>query len=64
MSYYNYHGIAKRLIQHGHLTSYEFVNKWNAISPALVLFFDCHPPMPIREYRWPEYMEFISNLNL
>lgn len=49
--YYNYHAKAKKLISDGHLVKMEIVERWNAISPAL-------EPMPIREYRWDEYMEF------
>lgn len=59
MSYYSYHNKAKQLISEGHLTNWEIVNKWNSISPALVLYFDNHKPMPIREYRWDEYMGMI-----
>ena len=58
MSYYNYHAKAKQLISQGHLVKMEIVKKWNAISPALVLYFDNHKPMPIREYRWDEYLQF------
>lgn len=54
--YYNYHAQAKKLIQTGHLTYYEFMERWNHIAPALVLFFDNHQPMPIREERWSEYL--------
>ncbi|MBO4937304.1 MAG: thermostable hemolysin delta-VPH [Clostridia bacterium] len=59
MFYYNYHGIAKRLIKEGHLLSYSIMPKWNDISPALVLFFDNHNPMPIREYHWEDYLKLI-----
>ena len=58
MGYYNYHAQAKKLISEGHLIKMEIVLKWNSISPALVLFFDNHRPMPIREYRWSEYLQF------
>ena len=56
--YYNYHAKAKQLIREGHLIKSEIVDKWNNISPALVLFFDNHKPMPIRKYRWDDYIEF------
>lgn len=56
--YYNYHATAKKLIDEGHLLKTEIVDRWNKISPALVLYFDNHKPMPIREYRWDEYLEF------
>ena len=55
MGYYSYHAMAKKLIKEGHLVKMEIVEHWNGISPALVLYFDNHRPMPIREYRWDEY---------
>lgn len=55
--YYNYHAKAKQLIADGHLIGEEIVDNWNGISPALVLYFDNHKPMPIREYRWDEYLK-------
>ena len=55
--YYNYHAKAKQLIKEGHLIKQEIVDDWNGIAPALVLFFDNHRPMPIRQYRWDEYIE-------
>lgn len=55
MGYFNYHAKAKRLIEEGHLINYEIVERWNNISPALVLYFDNNRPMPIRDYRWDEY---------
>lgn len=57
--YYNYHACAKQLIADGHLVRFEIVDKWNSISPALVLFFDNHRPMPVREYRWDEYFTIL-----
>lgn len=38
---------------------YEIVDRWNAIAPALVLYFDNHIPMPIREERWSEYLAIL-----
>ena len=40
--------------------NYEIVDKWNNISPALVLYFDNNKPMPIREYRFDEYFKLIN----
>ena len=54
--YFNYHAKAKRLIKDGQLVRYEIVENWNGIKPALVLYFKNEKPMPIREYRWHEYM--------
>ena len=59
--YYNYHGKIKQLIQEGHLIDYQVMPRWNLITPALVLFFDNHKPMPIRKYRWEEYWEILDS---
>lgn len=58
--YYNYHGQIKSLIKDGHLIGFEFVEKYGKISPALVLYFDNHRPMPIREHRFSEYSEILG----
>lgn len=60
MAYFNYHAKAKKLISQGYLIHYEFVDNWNGIKPALVLYFDNANPMPIREYRWHEYLPLIG----
>lgn len=60
MAYFDYHAVAKRLIRTGHFVKREYVGVWNAISPALVLFFDNHVPMPIRKERWEEYERFLT----
>ncbi|MBE5750354.1 MAG: thermostable hemolysin delta-VPH [Clostridiales bacterium] len=61
MPYFNYHATAKTLIKKGKLLGYYFTEKYNAISPALVLLFDdkTHPVMPIREYRFSEYLDIL-----
>ena len=56
VGYYNYHAVARRLIKEGHLVRFVVVGDWNGIKPALVLFFDNHIPMPVRQERWVEYM--------
>ena len=61
MGYFNYHAKAKNLIKSGHLIDYKIVDNWNNISPALVLFFDNNKPMPIRDYRFAEYIELLNN---
>ena len=60
MGYFNYHAKAKKLISDGHLVKFEIVPKWNSISPALVLYFDKNKPMPIREYRFDEYLKLLQ----
>lgn len=58
--YYNYHAIAKRLIREGRLIAFVREERHGRISPAFVLYFDSHPPMPIREERVPEYVALIG----
>lgn len=60
MAYFNYHAKAKNLIAEGHLIKFEIVDNWNGIKPALVLYFDNNKPMPIREYRFDEYLRNLS----
>lgn len=62
--YYNYHAKAKRLIEDGHLIDAKVMEKWNSISPALVLFYDNAPPMPIRKHRWEEYFALFENMEI
>lgn len=66
MSYFNYHAIAKKLIANGKLVRYIFMENYNGISPALVLFFDnqIHPIMPIRENKFEEYTQLIEKYGL
>lgn len=59
-SYFNYHATAKRLIVEGHLSGYEILEEYHGIHPCLLLHFDEHKPMPIREYRWDEYFPMIG----
>lgn len=60
--YYNYHAKIKKLILEGRLIGYEFVDEYNGIKPALVLYFENHRPMPIRDYRWEEYISYLINI--
>ncbi len=62
MSYYNYHATAKRLIREGKLIRWYIADRYRTIAPALVLVFDDirHPIMPIREYRWEEYLPLLQ----
>ncbi len=58
--YFNYHAKAKKMIEDGHLSGYELLENYNNISPCLLLYFDNHRPLPIREHRWDEYMNLIN----
>ena len=61
MPYYNYHAIAKRLINDNHLIAVTVFPEYKNIRPALVLYFDNHRPIPIRDYMWAEYLDKIRN---
>ena len=60
--YYNYHMQIKKRLKQGKLKKFELVEKWNDISPALVLYFDDNKKMPVREEYFNEYLELISTL--
>lgn len=64
MPYFNYHAKAQNLIKSGHLVRFEIMDRWRDIAPAMVLFFDNNRPMPIRSYRFNEYIKLISSLPL
>ncbi|MBO5022531.1 MAG: thermostable hemolysin delta-VPH [Clostridia bacterium] len=63
MMYYNYHAQVKKKLLNGELIGYEFVDEYNGISPALVLYFKNSRPMPIRNHRWEEYLPYIINFD-
>lgn len=58
--YFNYHAKVKKLINEGELLFYSYYKNYNNISPALVLFFKNHKPMPIRSYRFNEYIPLLK----
>lgn len=58
--YFNYHAKIKKLILEGHLIKFEFVEEYKDIKPALLLYFDNHKMMPVREYRWHEYLPMLE----
>ena len=60
--YYSYHNQISSLIKDGHLIDFEIVENWNSISPALILYFDNHRPMPIRKHKWEHYFNEIKIL--
>lgn len=61
MTYFNYHAKVKNLITRGHCTGARILEEYHGICPALLLFFDNHPPMPIREYKWQEYFLILKS---
>ena len=60
--YFNYHATAQKLIKNKDLIAFKVCAKHNSISPALVLFFKSHAPMPIREHKWQEYFELLEKV--
>lgn len=64
MGYYNYHAQCKKLIKSNHLLGVTLMQEYKHIKPAMVFYFDNHKPMPIREYRWREYLDLLNQLNI
>lgn len=64
MGFYNYHGVAMRLIKDGHCKGAELVESYGKISPALVLYFDNHRPMPIRAEKFELYFSALNNFDV
>lgn len=60
MPYFNYHAKIKNLIKNGHCNRAFIVQKYKDISPALVLCFDNHKPLPIRNYHFEEYFMILE----
>ncbi len=63
MTYFNYHAKAKNLINSGHCIGISVFKNYRNIKPAMVFYFDNNRPIPIREYRWGEYLPLIKDLN-
>lgn len=60
---YPYHNKIKQRIKNGELVSYEYVEKYKAISPCLLLHFSTEPLIrPIRQHRFEEYEAFLSSI--
>lgn len=64
MPYYNYHAIAKKLIESGFCISACIFGEYHHIKPALVLYFSCHKPIPIREYMWKDYLSLLKEKDI
>lgn len=62
--YYNYHARAKALIKNGNCIGATIFDRYHHIYPALVLYFDNHKPIPIREYMWDDYLPLLSELDI
>lgn len=61
MAYFNYHAKIKNLIKNGKLIGFKFVDEYNGIHPALLLFFrdTTHAIMPVRAHKFDEYLKIL-----
>lgn len=58
---YPYHNKIKQRIKNNELVGFEYVTKYKAISPCLLLYFSTEPTIrPIREHRFEEYEEILE----
>ncbi len=64
MTYYNYHAVAKKLIESDCCISACIFSDYHHIKPALVIYFNCHKPIPIREYMWKDYLSLLKEKNI
>lgn len=62
MSYFNYHAKIKKLINNGEFLRFEIVDEYHGIKPAMIIYFKNHPPMPVREHRFKEYLELFEKM--
>lgn len=62
MGYYNYHAAVRKALTYEKLIKVEIVESYHNISPCMVLYFQSHRPMPIREHKWEEYIALISKI--
>lgn len=63
MPYFNYHAKIKKLLRENKLIFYEIVDDYHGIKPALVLYFSSGEVYPIREHKFSEYLQILSELN-
>ena len=61
--YYSYHNLIKKKIDEGKLIYYEYIESYNNISPALLLYFSDNTKYPIREYAWFKYSKYLKLLD-
>lgn len=60
---YPYHNKIKQRIQNNELERFEYVEKYKAITPCLLLYFSTDPKVrPIREHRFNEYDKILNKL--
>ena len=60
---YPYHNRIKQRMTNGEFIRYEYVDKYNGISPCLLLYFSTEPNIrPIREHRFDAYEEMFKKI--
>ena len=62
ISMYPYHNKIKQRIKNQELVGFEYVDRYKAISPCLLLYFSTDPKVrPVREHRFAEYEELLGS---
>lgn len=61
--YFNYHANVKKRIAQVGVEKFEFVQEYNNISPALLIYFKDGSVMPIREHKFLEYVALFDKNN-
>jgi len=56
--------MAKNLIKNEDCFCATIFSSYHHILPALVLYFKTHKPIPIRKYRWQEYLPLLELYNI
>ncbi|MBE7082759.1 MAG: thermostable hemolysin delta-VPH [Clostridiales bacterium] len=57
--HFNYHAKIKKIIQEDIVVKIEVLSEYHNISPCMLLHFKNHPPMPIREHKWDDYIALL-----
>lgn len=61
---YPYHNKIKQRINNGELVDFEYVDRYKAISPCLLLYFSTEPHVrPIRAHRFAEYEAILKSFS-
>lgn len=58
--HFNYHAKVKKIINEDKITKIEIVDNYHDICPAMLIYFENHPPVPIREHKWDEYIAYLN----
>ena len=59
--YFNYHSKVKKILEQNIVIKIDILEKYNNISPCMLLYFKNHPPIPIREHKWDYYIDYLFN---